>query len=393
VTGPFRTLSFYEKVPPFAFPGLGGFVTTTPPPGTWPTAHGGAGRTGRAAEPLVHDRFALAWWAPLGRVEHPDGILVGGGHVVVEGAERRAIWTVAGRTAGTLIRAPGAALIDVQHARLLANDVSGVGVYTLAAQRESTLKMAAPADGITSALLQGPGALVVVTLHERPHGPARAVVETVRVRDYTAIKDEVLYGIEPLAGITREDDADVVAAAASQGPVLATPVGLDWRDWQLRPRGHSPLSAHPVALSVDEHDHAYLLSDSGGLTRLQGLDAAGATRFDTTLPIDDGPFSDPPLIAASGQIYLTSPHAILALSPTGQLLWRRPAERSPALATLTSNGVLLVAGDTLDAVTSDGDTTLLWRPPAPLLTAPVLADERIYVASAEALFVLQPAAP
>jgi hypothetical protein len=175
--------------------------------------------------------------------------------------------------------------------------------------------------------------------------------------------------------------------------VLATPNGVDWRDWQLRPRGQAELAAHPVALSVDERGHAHLLTDDGGWLHLQVFADRGETIFDLTLPTDAGPFSQPPLVAPSGQITLTSPQGILALSSVGQILWRKDtvgAGGGAVPATLTGNGLMLLAGEALSAVTSEGRSITLWQPPASLLTPPVLANEHIYVATSDALFALRP---
>ena len=386
----FRQISYYKDVAPFSFPPLDQFSAAAPPHGTWPTAGGGAGKTGRSGEPLVHDRFTVAWHAPLGAAAQPDGVLVADGRVIVNGIRQRGFWSDDGKSIGFIQREAGAAFIDVPGKRLLANDASsGVAVVSLDARQESSMVAAAPGEGRATAILQGPGALVIVTTHETPHGGAHTVVETLRVRDYTNIKNGTLYGIEPLAGITAEEDTAVVAAAGAKGPVLATRGGIDRRDWQLRPLGDHALAARPLALSVDEHDRAYLLSDDGGWTHLRVFPPSGEPIFDLQLSPDDAPFTQAPLVAPSGQIYVVSPKAILAVSPQGQILWRQ--ERIlPSPATLSGNGLLLIGSTSLDAVTPDGRHIILWHPPAPIATPPVLANDRIYVATTEELYALRP---
>lgn len=387
----FRQISYYKDGAPFSFPKLEQFSAAAPPHGTWPTAGGGAGKTGRSGEPLVHDRFTVAWHASLGAAAQPDGVLVADGRVIVNGIRQRGFWSDDGKSIGFIQREPGAAFIDVAGRRLLTNDASsGMAVTSLDARHESSMVAAAPGEGRATAILQGPGALVIVTTHETPHGGARTVVETLRVRDYTNTKNGTLYGIEPLAGITAEEDTSVVAAAGAKGPLLATPSGLDRRDWQLRPLGEHPLAARPLALSVDEHDRAYLLSDNGGWTHLQVFAPSGASSlFDLQLSPDDAPFKQAPLIAPNGQIYVVSPKAIIAVSPEGQILWRQ--ERLlPSPTTMSGNGLLLVGSTSLDAVTPDGRHIILWQPPAPIATPPVLANDRLYVATGEDLYVLRP---
>jgi len=386
----FRPISYYKNVAPFAFPDLERFSTAAAPRGTWPAVGGGAGRTGRSGEPLVHDRFTVAWQAPLDAAARPDGVLVGDGRVIVNGARQRGFWSDDGISVGFVGREPGAALIDIDGKRLLANGASsGLAVLSLDARQEASIVAAAPGDGQAREILQGPGAIVLVTTHETPHGGARTIVETLHVRDYTDAKQEILYGIDPLAGIIREEDALVVAAAGARGPVLATPNGIDRRDWQLRPLHEHALAARPLALSVDENDHAHLLSDDGGWPHLQVFPASGAPIFDLELSPEDSPFKRAPLIAPNGQIYLVSPLSIVAISPRGRVLWRQ--ERMlPSQATLSGNGLLLMGSASLDAVTPEGRHIILWHPPSPIVTPPVLANGRIYVATQEDLYALKP---
>ena len=97
----------------------------------------------------------------------------------------------------------------------------------------------------------------------------------------------------------------------------------------------------------------------------------------------------PPIIAASGHAYLAPPGALLAMSPAGEILWEQM--RGPATsASVSLNGILLVADATLDAVMPDGRHRTLWHPPAPICTAPVLANSLIHLATAESLYVLEP---
>lgn len=386
----FRPISYYKGVPPFSFP-LTGFSTAAAPPGTWPAAGGGAGRTGRGGEPLVHDRFTVAWQAPLGAATRPDGVLVAGDRIVVNGLRQRGFWSDTGAGLGFVDREPGASLIDVEGRRLLTNDkTAGVAVFSLDARQEASFVVAAPAEGQAREFLPGPGqALVLVTTHQPPHGAIKTVVETVRIRDYADRKRGTLYGIEPLGGLACEEEAAVVAAASARGPVLVTPSGLSRRDWQLGELHEVPLAARPIALAVDEREHAVLLSDDGGWPHLQAFPPSGEALFDLELSPDDAPSKGPLLVAPSGQIYLVSAGALLAVSPEGKLLWRQQGVL-PSHATLTGNGLLLVGAASLDAVTSDGRHIPLWQPPSPVVAPPVLANECMYVATEDTLYVLRP---
>jgi hypothetical protein len=152
------------------------------------------------------------------------------------------------------------------------------------------------------------------------------------------------------------------------------------------------MTGAPDAISVDDQERAHVLVTDNFQTRLRIIPPGGKPIVDLALPDSEYRFSGPPIIASSGQVYLTPPRALMAISPDGKILWdeTRP---SVARGSVSANGLVLVATDTVDAVTAEGRHLKLWRPPAPILAGPVLAGDRIYVASAEKLYALQPPAP
>lgn len=390
----FRPISFYSKVAPASFDGLARYAPGAAPSGLWPTPFGGAARTSRAAEPLVHEAWSVKREVPLGEARQPDSLLVGRDWIVVNGREARGIWDLRGRAVGQLRRGQGTSYLDSTGSRLIADDPEG-GLSTFllpGGQRDAAIVLSAPEGHTTKEVLEGPGVLVFVTAHESPFGaPPDVVLETVRVRDYAAKGQHgILYGLEPLAGILRQGDGRARAAAARTGPVVATRDGILWCDWQLRKLAEHRMPATPVALSVDDQDRACLVSSDEGVTRLQIVPPGGPTAVEVELPWSSDRASVPPIVGSDGHLFLTPDGAVMALSPTGDELWRQD-RGSAAPGLLTSNGLLLLADEELYALTRDGARRPLWRPPAPLATAAVLAGGLLYVATAEALFELGPA--
>lgn len=391
----FRPLSTFDDVPPETFDGSDD-VPAMSPSNCWPTERGGPGRTGRSATPLVKDRWSVLWDAPLGGLEQPRSLLVGRGRVVVNGENERAVWTEDGRAVGRIPQTGGTALIDVVGERIIVDARGGVATYSLDAVREASFFLSFSSSGETKEILQGPGApgpLVFVSVETPNHGTPRAEVLSMRVRDYGNIKDGILYGLEPLAGITRSDDRHIYAAASRGGPVIATRDGVLWCDWQLRPLHESLVSAPPHAISVDDEGRAHVIvtDPETQQTRYRILPPGGQPVVDLLLR-SEYELSGPPIIAPSGQVYLTPPRAVLAISREGKILWEenRP---SPARGSVSANGLLLVANDALDAVTADGQQRELWRPPALLVAGPILVGNRIYATSAETLYALTADSP
>ena len=224
----FRPLSTFKDVPPASFDGLDRYAPWAPPAGAWPAAAGSPARNGRSATPLVHDSWSLLWEATLGEAGRPGSLLVGHGRVVVNGANQRGVWTADGRALGVVPQTGDAAFIDLAGDRLLVDATGGLAAYTLDAKREAAIFLSFSDPGTSKEILQGPDVLAFLSIDAPPHSSPRAEVLSLRVRDYARIKNGVLYGLEPLAGITRSDDADVRAAAGRTGPVVATSAGVLW---------------------------------------------------------------------------------------------------------------------------------------------------------------------
>ena len=395
-TGLFRPLSVYEGAPEVAIEEPeGGLAVESPPPGAWPTENGSPGQTGRSADPLVTETWRVAWEVPLSEASQPDTILVGGGAVVVGGKTSRGFWTWDGKPRGFVRRALGGAFIDVDGRRMLADDSeSGLSTYLLPdGRRDARIMLALPSHHVTRTVLQGPGLLAVLSVADTPFGPRpNAVVEVVRVRDWGEKGTlNIHYGLDPLAGIIREVDGKVRAAAAASGPVLATPGGIRWCDWRLQTLAEVALDVTPRALSVDEGGRAHLLCDRAGDAHLLIALAGGRSPVDVPLPWPVDATFVPPLVGLGGTIFLTPPGQVWALEPDGRLRWSQARAAGTPAGSVAANGLLLASDDLLYAITAAGDRHPLWQPPAPLVTPPVLAGGRIHVASADKLYVLEPA--
>jgi hypothetical protein len=391
----FRWLEVYHRRP--EPPPVGGSPASAPA-GAWPSDYGPAGQTSRSGEPLVADRWAVAWKAPLEAVERPTSILVGDDVVIVNGASWRGLWTAAGRPAGGHRRGLGGCFLDVASGRLLGDhDQGGLHAYDVRSggRRDGRIMLALPSDHTTRRILEGPGLLAILSVKEiRLGGRPNAVLEVVRAHDLSH-KDGfgILDHIEPLAGIIREEDGKVQAAAATRGPVLATPEGIMWCDWLLGSVAeHRWMDySYPRALSADESGRAYLLCDRDGDAHLVVATPEDGTITDMPLPWPVEASVTPPLVGATGDMFVTAPGHLLAFDINGLSRWAQQRAAGSPPGTITANSLVLASDDQLYAISAAGERHPLWQPPAPLVSPPVLARGRIHVASADTLYVLEPA--
>jgi hypothetical protein len=390
MTSQFRALSTYRGVSPASLAGLDGFDPTVAPGNAWPLADGSAGRTCRTSHPLLHGRWLPVWGAPLGEAAAPTSLLVGGGFIVAEGRSR-CLWDAQGCPMAQIPSGSRASWLDPDGSRLLSDgSEGGLGSRSVPSLAiECSIMLSLPSGHLTGALLPGPDrTLLVLTRKRTPRGPNDVVVEVVRARDWQHIEDGRLYGLDPIAGMIREQDCFAEVALAKTGPVLATPDGVLWCDWQLRPLAECPHSLHPRALSVDAAGRAFIVGNDDPLeSRVLVVPPGGPAVARHSVPSARDFDVQPPLILPHGASYVLSPGELLALSPAGQAMWRQPCGNHPR-GTTTANGLLLLADEVLYAVDPAGQRMLLWTPPSPLVVPPILLDGRIVVATSDQLFML-----
>lgn len=387
----FRPLSMYKKVPAPSLPGLGTYDPTVAPAGAWPLVDGSPARTGRGAEPMAHDRWLPRWHAPLDEAHHPSSLLLGGGCVVVQSPSERAAWSTQGQRQGSLPMRTPAAWLDTTGPRILL-DASNGGLHSFplpSGTGDCAIMLAMPSGKDTGQVLPGPdGVVLVLNLNRTQSGRDEAVVEMVRMRDWSQVRNGIFYGLDPVAGVLRDGDWLVDAAMAKTGPVLVTTEAIVWCDWQLRALAQQPHALKPTAMSVDGAGRAFVVGRDEQLeTHLLVAAPKGGAPLDYPVPSANGFAVQPPLVLPDGASYFLMPGEILALDATGAIAWRKPCGPAPR-GTLTANHLLLLADGGLSVVDRTGDTTSLWTPPDPLAIPPVLAGGHIYVATAQELFAL-----
>lgn len=382
----------YQRLPEVAIDTAAAYVPGTSPAGAWPSEQGCPAATSRSSEALVTERWQLAWEAPLAAAKKPDGILVGPGLVVASGESARAAFSLDGQALGTVGRGRGTCFFDLAGERMLADDPEG-GLFSYllpTLERDGRIMLAYPTRHVTRTLLQGPGVLAILSVNDTPFGPPPdAVVEVVRVRDWGDTgKRKVHYGLDPVAGIIREGDGNVHAAASETGPVLATRDGIRWCDWQLRPLHEVPIQAFPRALSVGDNGHAHLACDVQGKAFLLIVQPETKSVVEVPLPWPVDATFVPPQLGLNGTVFLTPPGHAWVLAPDGRIrYWTRRASKAPP-GSVTANGMLLLSDAQLFALSPEGERYELWTPPKALACPPVLAGGRIYVASDTTLYAL-----
>ena len=371
------------------------FTVETAPRGAWPTLFGSPGKTSRSLEPLVSDQYRVVWQAPLGEAARPQSLLVGGGFLVVNGEKARGVFGLDGQVGGWMKRGGGAGFLDGDRRTLLAEaDEGGLCTFTLPdGTRDAFVMLGRPDLTFSREAIQGPAVIAMLSVKRSHLGePPSAMVETFRVNDWRAKSDlEIFEGFTPLSGIVRVKDGSAIFAAAPTGPVLATSDGIRWCDWLLRPLAERAWETQAQAISVSDDGCARVTCTDGFTCQLRVLPPDEMPIRAIDLPWQGDANWTPPLVRPDGGTILTPRGHAWSLDPDLQLRWSARRDEDEPMGTLSSNGILLLSGAELYAFTADGKRHVLWLPPARLMTPPILASGRIYVASADSLFALEPA--
>jgi len=375
-----------------------GFSVETPPPGAWPSEHGAPGRTSRCGEPVVSDRYVPVWSAPLGEAANPRGLLVGGGLVVVNGERARGVFHVDdGRAGGRIPQGGGAGFLDGARRTLLAEaSEGGLSTFVLPeGTRDAFVMLARPQPAYSREVLSGPGGVLAMLSVKRSHlgEPPGAFIETFQVADWRAKNElDIAEGLTPLAGLVRVQDGSATFALAPSGPVLVAPEGVRWCDWLLRPLAERAWQTQVQAVSTGDDARVRVACTDGHSCELWLVSPGEAPVQRVSLPWAPEHNWTPPLIAPDGGTILTPSGHVWSVDALGQRRWSAQRDEGEPMGTLSSNGLVLLAGSELCALTAgEGARHVLWKPAERLTTPPILAGGRIYVASSDQLFALEPA--
>ncbi len=151
---------------------------------------------------------------------------------------------------------------------------------------------------------------------------------------------------------------------------------------------------NPVSLSIDEALRAYVVVDTGPTTprALWVVNAQGRVVSSTPLPTDLLTAIQPTLVGRDHRMFVVAKERIVALDPTGKVIFQRVPSGRLGGAVVTGDGQLVVAeGDRVMRFGLDHDHRLVQLEGDVVCTPPTLTPEgRIYVASRQTLYCLTP---
>jgi hypothetical protein len=371
-------------------------------------AEGGADRAGRAPVALPAPK---AWERrppqPLVRVEEPRFLASGSGWTFVQGGYG---WALLGGDGEAVARGPagrGAGSFDPQSGLLFVPDTEGRlrAVRADGGQDAYWVSLFMSGDFSRSFVARAGDSLVVAGIereqpHGSPHKPSLSCLEAFSVTRPDVGPSGQLRPSDDVAGAVLFTTLSLRVAAAGTSIVAAEPDRLLWFDPTMRVTACVKGTFMPESISVDEAGRAHLVVEEpperGRRRRsLWVVDREGRRTLNVMLqrPMVQAPVLGPALVGYDHRVYLVGGGQVACWSFDGTLAWARPLTTPVAGGTVTLDGQVLIAdGPELVAFDQVGQRRILATFDGPLVTRPVLTDDRaILVATAGELHRLVPA--
>lgn len=184
--------------------------------------------------------------------------------------------------------------------------------------------------------------------------------------------------------------AIVFPAITGDRIVLAMRDRIYFLDFDLKFQDAWAGDFQPLGVSLDEAGAVYLLAGRGTSVSLWKLAPPAERAWEIPLPPELVRPIQPPIVGYDHTVYLVAAQQIMAVSPAGRVLWRKPAA-SVSGAFVTPDDRLVVAeGSQLVAWTPAGERQPIFDCGEALVTPPIMtADGRIYAASRANLFCIR----
>jgi len=178
------------------------------------------------------------------------------------------------------------------------------------------------------------------------------------------------------------------AGAGPSGPVLATDLGVEWKDWALRSTASWPMECRPLAFAVGRSGESALVAVIGLEEWLVAFDADGTERFRVKVPQSHDDYGPHVIVNDDGGVILSPAGYLLAFDRAGLRRWAKQRESINPAVLLADGHVMFGHRAGLWVADPGGATREVWRAPAPLETSPVAHGGRWWVATADELYEL-----
>jgi len=364
-------------------------------------SHANARLNGRSGVDVAVGPWHVAWSVPLEPSAPAQAVLAAHDRIVVQAEQRFSLHDRSGKLLRAVSRVAGDVVIDPDARQVLYSDPKGfLGVARLDDGALELLVEVQFGAGYSRTVLWRKGRELGVHGFSQPqmtHGPAatpdHTVIEVIDLGDPVVADDfKFVTSSRKLAGMSSH--VLPLLVAASEGDVVMAVPGRVYRaDTRLKVVDDLTDDFVPVALSLDEVGLVHLVVQAKDKPALWILDVAAGERH-VSAPLPGDPTGTPALVGWDHRAYVMLRTGVVAIEPDGRPAWTVATSEAPVGATITRNGVLVVAvGSQVLEIEPDGRSRVALDAGDPLATAPVLVSDReLLVASPTRLFSAAPGA-
>lgn len=350
----------------------------------------------RLAVKLPAGAWHKRWDAALERDFPYKHIMQSKDRILLQGARRWRLLDRNGKSLKVEALGPSEAIMDPENAQLLLGD--RLGFIEARRYSDGTKAFDFSANGIENyerVFLTRRGNRVIIASFERPMNPHpiappnTSVIELHDLGNPPHVEENVLASDKTL--VTHRFEAPrITAAAQGEAVVFAVKNAIYLADRNLRIVHALGGSFDPWAMSLDENGRIHLIVMEDGKYFVWKLNPRGERLF--AVEFDKPLLPLPPVVDYDHRVFVAAADEVMALSPSGGILWRQKMEGRVAGMTATTDDYLLVAaGNTVWAFNAKGERRSLAAFEGESLTAaPILtATGELLAATAEHLYALE----
>jgi hypothetical protein len=338
------------------------------------------------------------WQVELPSRFSPTSVLAGGGRIVVEGSN--AWWLVDASSRRGLEQGQlsvGEVVLDPPRQVFYAPNPNGyLAAYALSDGHREFFLTPFFGEEFNRALVERRERRILMVSVERPlssHANIvayRSVAELWDLAEPSEVSDSGRLKSAKRADYLMAETAHLLSALHGDTLALATDDNVFLAGFDLKLQRQFTDKFHPLFLSMDEVPRLYMIVRVESGLELWILSHTGERILRWSLPSGFEP-SAPPLVGFDHIVYLTGPHRLVAIDPSGTIRWEKSEESEVAGAGITPEGNLIVAaGSNLFSYDATGKRTLLFTVPDDAFVTAPATDEKgnLLVAGRRRLYCL-----
>jgi outer membrane protein assembly factor BamB len=361
-------------------------------------------RNSRLNSPLPDaDIWEVKWKSELNSSAIPWYLLYKNGRIIIQNESGWQLFDISEKNIANGIKADGEIFIDESEDIFYLNDPSGFiqAVNLITGEKEFYIYPYL-GKGFERRVIFSDGNKIINSAFELPemtHNspikiPDLNILETIDIgKSRETDRDGVLKSAVPKGNLIDKSGKSIIAIHDST-IVLAVQNHIYFINTDLQIKTDFIENFTPLEMSLDEEMRIYLLVqtniEDNYKTEFWIIDPEGNLICRTEIPSIEINYLIPPAIDFTHTAYITYKDKIVAVSPSGKVLWEEYIQQPLAGIAAIKDYLFVSEGNILTAFNHNGVRKFFYNFDDELSTAPILVDNQIFVATRKHLYCLTP---